>query len=366
MTISVYIPLLVTVVLAVLAPRAALRAAPRPAAWSLACAALVTATGWIGSLSLLAFTGFAQIPDIAEEGHWSVAALRTQDPVYLAVAAVSALTLAAGLVSLSVATVRQVRHLLWARRECGRVLGDTELAVLDDDVPRAFALPGAPGRIVVSRGMLRCLGDQEREALLAHERAHLRDRHHLFQTVWRLTAAVNPLLRPLAEAGGFVLERWADEEAAAHIGSRKVVARAVGRAALASADASRTVALAATGGAVPQRVQALLAPPPARRSCPSWRAPSCSPCAAPAWPTPHRTARAWSTARSRPSAQPTPVRRAQRGRTTCRSGRTTAATTMKQANTEGIAGSPAEQRYHLPGTSRGLRLRLDPARTDTG
>ncbi|WP_406129254.1 M56 family metallopeptidase [Streptomyces canus] len=268
MTISVYIPLLVTVVLAVLAPRAALRAAPRPAAWSLACAALVTATGWIGSLSLLAFTGFAQIPDIAEEGHWSVAALRTQDPVYLAVAAVSALTLAAGLVSLSVATVRQVRHLLWARRECGRVLGDTELAVLDDDVPRAFALPGAPGRIVVSRGMLRCLGDQEREALLAHERAHLRDRHHLFQTVWRLTAAVNPLLRPLAEAGGFVLERWADEEAAAHIGSRKVVARAVGRAALASADASRTVALAATGGAVPQRVQALLAPPPARRSLP--------------------------------------------------------------------------------------------------
>ncbi|MDX3240346.1 M56 family metallopeptidase [Streptomyces sp. ME18-1-4] len=268
MTISVYIPLLVTLVLAVLAPRAARRPAPRPAAWSLACAAFVTATGWLGSLALLAFTGFAQIPEVAEEGHWSVAALRTQDPVSLAVAAVSALTLTAGLVSLGVAAVRQGRHVLWARRECDRAAGDTELVVLDDEAPQAFALPGAPGRIVVSRGMLRCLGDAEREALLAHERAHLRGRHHLFQAVWRLTAAVNPLLRPLAEAGGFVLERWADEEAAAHVGSRTVVARAVGRAALASVGPSRPAALAATGGAVPQRVQALLAPPPARRALP--------------------------------------------------------------------------------------------------
>lgn len=65
-----------------------------------------------------------------------------------------------------------------------------------------------------------------------------------------------------------MLERWADEEAAAHVGSRTVVARAVGRAALASVGASRPAALAATGGAVPQRVQALLAPPPARRALP--------------------------------------------------------------------------------------------------
>ncbi|MGW2835591.1 M56 family metallopeptidase [Streptomyces sp. NPDC001286] len=268
MRISVYIPLLVTVVLVVLAPRAARRPTPRLAAWSLACAALVTATGWLGSLALLAFTGFAQIPEVAEEGHWSETALRAQDPVSLGVATVSALTLAAGLVSLGVSAVRQVRHVLWARRECGRVPGDTELVVLDNEAPQAFALPGAPGRIVVSRGMLRCLPDAEREALLAHERAHLRGRHHHFQTVWRLTAAANPLLRPLAEAGGFVLERWADEEAAARIGSRTVVARADGRAALASAGMPRTASLAATGGAVPQRVQALLAPPPPRRTLP--------------------------------------------------------------------------------------------------
>ena len=266
MRISVYVPLLVSVFLAVLAPRAARRPAPRPAAWSLACAALVAATGWLGSLALLAFTAIAQIPEVAEEGHWSAAVLRTQDPVSLAVAAVSALALAAGLVSLGVSAVRQVRHTLWARRECGRLPGDLELAVLDDEVARAFALPGAPGRIVVSKGMLRCLGHAEREALLAHERAHLRGRHHHFQTVFRLAAAANPLLRPLAEAGGFVLERWADEEAAVRVGSRTVVARAVGRAVLAAAGTSRPAALAATGGAVPERVRALLAPPPPRRT----------------------------------------------------------------------------------------------------
>ncbi|WP_406438793.1 M56 family metallopeptidase [Streptomyces sp. NBC_00631] len=268
MLISVYIPFLVSVALAVLAPPVARRLPPRPAAWALACAALVTAAGWAGSLALLAFTGVAQIPQIAAEGRWSASALRSEDPVYATVAAVSTLVLAVGVAALGVAAVRQGRHLVQARRECAELPGRTELAVLDDAVPRAFALPGAPGRIVVSRGMLRCLGAAEREALLAHERAHLRGRHHVFQSVWRLTAALNPLLRPVAVAGNFVLERWADEEAAERVGDRTVVAHAVGRAALASAGAPRSAALAVTGGAVPQRVRALLAPPPTRRSLP--------------------------------------------------------------------------------------------------
>ncbi|MGW0830431.1 M56 family metallopeptidase [Streptomyces prunicolor] len=268
MLISVYVPLLIAMVLAVFAPRAARRLAPRPAAWSLASAALVASLGWLGSLALLAFAGLVQIPEVAEEGQWSVAAVHASDPVHLTVAGAAALTLLASVTGLTVAAVRQLRHLRWARRECRLLPGDTELAVLDMESPEAFALPGAPGRIVVSSGMLRCLGDREREALLAHERAHLRGRHHLFQTLWRFSAAVNPLLRPLSDAGGFVLERWADEEAAVRVGDRTVVAHAVGRAALAgSANRSRP-ALAATGGAVPQRVRALLAPPPPRRALP--------------------------------------------------------------------------------------------------
>ncbi|MER5519542.1 M56 family metallopeptidase [Streptomyces sp. NPDC002763] len=268
MLISVYIPFLVTAALAVLAAPVARRLPPRRAAWALACASVVTAAGWAGSLALLAFSGVAQIPEIAEEGRWSVAALRADDPVYLVVAAGSALALIACVVSLVVAVVRQMRQLVRARRECAQLPGRTELSVVDDDVPLAFALPGTPGRIVVSRGMLCCLDADEREALLAHERAHLRGRHHVFQILWRLTAALNPLLRPVTVTGDFVLERWADEEAAERVGDRRVVAHAVGRAALASAGASRPAALAATGGVVPQRVRALLAPPPARRSLP--------------------------------------------------------------------------------------------------
>lgn len=268
MQIAVYVPFAVTAVLAVLAPRLAPLLPPRPAAWALACTALVTSVGWAGALALLAFTGVAQIPEVAEQGRWSVAALRAEDPVYLVVAAAGALVLAAGIVALGVAAVRQTRQLVQARQECARLPHETELAVLDDDAPIAFALPGNPGRVVVSRGMLRCLDDRERAALLAHERAHLYGRHHLFQGLWRLAAALNPLLRPLAVAGEFVLERWADEEAAARVGDRRVVAHAVGRAALASTGVSRPAALAATGGVVPQRVRALLAPPPRHRSLP--------------------------------------------------------------------------------------------------
>ncbi|MEU0968684.1 M48 family metalloprotease [Streptomyces sp. NPDC005917] len=55
--------------------------------------------------------------------------------------------------------------------------------------------------------MLRLLNGQERGALLAHERAHLRHRHHVFSLVLHLTAAVNPLLRPLERAGAFAVER---------------------------------------------------------------------------------------------------------------------------------------------------------------
>jgi hypothetical protein len=268
--ISVYVPLAVSAVLAVLAPRLAHRLPPRRAAWALACAALVTTAGWLGALALLAFTALARIPEIARQGAWSAAVLSAAEPVRLFVGVAGAAGLLAACTGLAVSCVRQVRAASRIRRECARLPGDAELVVLDDASPEAFALPGglrAPGRIVVSRSMLSCLDGREREALLAHERAHLRGRHHLFQAVWRLSAAANPMLRPLAGSGCYVLERWADEDAADRVGDRTVVARAVARAALAASGTPRR-SLAATGGAVPRRVRALLAPPPRQRRLP--------------------------------------------------------------------------------------------------
>ncbi|MFJ8600384.1 M48 family metalloprotease [Streptomyces shenzhenensis] len=98
---------------------------------------------------------------------------------------------------------------------------------------------GLPGRVVVSSGMLRLLTPREWQALFAHERAHPRNRRHLCTLVLHLAATVNSLLRP--------------------------VERAIARAALAASQA-RKGPLAATGRPVPQRVQALLAPPAPHRN----------------------------------------------------------------------------------------------------
>lgn len=265
MRVSVFLPFVVSALLAGSAPWAGRRLPPTMASWLLTVAAVVAAGGWVAALSMLAFTLVGQVPAVAEEGRWSPGVLAADTPVNRMVAASAALLLVVCAGALALAGWRRIRLLVEARRECRRHTVAGDLAVVDDPVPSAFALPGSPGRVVVSSGMLRALSAGERRALLAHERAHLRHRHHVFLLLLQLAAAVNPLLRPVAEAGGFALERWADEHAGAVVGDRPLVARAVARAALAVQRWPQP-ALAATGGPVPQRVQALLTPPqPFRR-----------------------------------------------------------------------------------------------------
>jgi hypothetical protein len=125
--------------------------------------------------------------------------------------------------------------------------------------------------------MMDALSESEREALLAHERAHVSACHYVFTALARLAAAANPLLRPLAAAVNYSVERWADERAASVTGSRPLVAHTVAKAALAAAAAparradSAAVLAGLTGasqlgrrGSVPRRVDALLGPPPQR------------------------------------------------------------------------------------------------------
>ncbi|GGU48813.1 M56 family metallopeptidase [Streptomyces violascens] len=261
MRVALFTPLAVSAVLAIATPWAGGRLPPRLAAWLLTLASLVAAVGTAIALGMMAFTLIAQIPAIAAEGEWSPGLVAAHTPVIWPVAVVCALALAGCLGSLVSSAWRQGTMWLAARRESRALPTDSDMTVVDDPVPHAFALPGSPGRIVVSSGMLRALSAEERSALLAHERAHLRHRHHLFLLVLCLAAALNPMLRPVARAGSFAVERWADEEAGTLVGDRPLVARAVARAALAAKQAPRH-SLAATGGPVPQRVRALLAPPP--------------------------------------------------------------------------------------------------------
>ena len=259
-----YLPLLVSAVLAVVAPWVGRRMPPRAGAWAMTCAAVVAAGTWVTELAILAFTAVGQLPLVAAQGPWSVRVLAAEDPVDREFAAGCAAVVLVVVVSATVASWRRGRALVDAWRECRQLAAGGDLAVVDDPVPAAFAVLGLPGRIVVSSGMLRVLDARERSALLAHERAHLRHRHHLFTLILHLAAVVDPLLRPLERAGAFAVERWADEDAGAVVADRPLVARAIARAALASGRAKRA-ALAATGGPVPQRVRALLAPPTPRR-----------------------------------------------------------------------------------------------------
>jgi Zn-dependent protease with chaperone function len=161
----------------------------------------------------------------------------------------------------SVAAAAMVASLVRAIRREGQqrglVSGGEAFLVLPIDQPTAFAVPGDPGCVVVSSGMLRALDPDERRVLLAHERAHLHHRHHRYLRVAGISAALVPALKPLSARVRFAAERWADEEAVVAVGDRRLVARAICQAALAQ-DAYPAMPLAMAGLGVPARVDALL------------------------------------------------------------------------------------------------------------
>jgi hypothetical protein len=219
------------------------------------------------SLGLFTVAGLAGLSTVADLGHLSMPTLDRAGITDLPVDATAAALLIAGCAAGAIAAARRGAALARAYSLAAESAAADVLLVLPDARPIAHALPGRPGRIVVSTGILAGLNPAERRALLAHERAHLIRSHHLFVAVVDVFATANPLLLPLRKVVRYTTERWADELAARAVGSRSVVARAVGKAALATEDAVHRdpVRLGATAGDVPRRVAALLIAPPARR-----------------------------------------------------------------------------------------------------
>ncbi|MFC9225101.1 M56 family metallopeptidase [Streptomyces hygroscopicus] len=273
MRIAVYVPLLLSLLAPLGARPLAERCEPRLATWLLTASALVLGAATTISLGLLAVTGLIRVPQLAALGHWSAHTAQRDDPAELSVALIAGLLLGAAVLMAARMLWRRVRTLTAAILEAECMPAKDGLVVVEDEAPDAFAIPGLPGRVVVSTGMLATLDETERRILLAHERAHLTAHHYAFVALAQLGAAANPLLRPLATAVTYTIERWADENAAAATGDRERVARTVGKAALAAHHAPGVrapgAALAilgrrtplATAGPVPRRVAALLAPP---------------------------------------------------------------------------------------------------------
>ena len=290
MRLLVYLPLLIPVLAAAAARPLAARLEPRVATWLFTTAILALAACSTAALALLVASALAPAPVLAALGHYSQPVVRRDDPIPAVAGAAAALVLTALAVAVAVTFGRRARGLAEAYRRAARLHGDRTVVVVPGPAVEAYALPGSPGRIVVSGHLLQALNEAGRAALLAHERAHLASRHHLFSTVAHLAAAANPVLLPLARAVDYTVERWADEHAAQVTGDRRLVAATIGQVAMLATPGPRPAAAAALGmvavgsgrdaghsrraagasrrisvawaGPVPRRVAALLAPPP--------------------------------------------------------------------------------------------------------
>jgi Zn-dependent protease with chaperone function len=127
--------------------------------------------------------------------------------------------------------------------------------------PAVYCLPGRGSRIVLTTSAIGALGEDQLRAVLAHERAHLRGRHHLLVTLAGALDAAFPRVaafRIAREQVARLAELSADDTAstAAH---RLAVAEAL----LNLGTGAPAAALGAAGTADAERVRRLIEGPPA-------------------------------------------------------------------------------------------------------
>ncbi|MBV6696874.1 M56 family metallopeptidase [Kitasatospora aureofaciens] len=265
MYFTVYLLLLAPAALAVAGPAVSRHLAPAAAVRVLTCLVVTAGTATVWGLSALAVAGLVNVPQVRMRLRSDPKVLAAADPVPWGFGVLAAAVL-------GVVVVRLL-SLWWRRVGDRRVLGPVraipaagDLIVVADEHADAYALPGRPGRIVVTAGMLRTLSAEERAVLLAHERAHLTCRHHRYAAVAQFAVLVNPLLGRLRDEVAFGIERWADEVAVEAVSSRRIATRALARAALATAclPASPT-ALAYLRHRITARVAALQGERPVSR-----------------------------------------------------------------------------------------------------
>lgn len=130
--------------------------------------------------------------------------------------------------------------------------------VVEHPIAAAYCLPGRARTIVLTSTAIAALDDTELAAVLAHERAHLRGRHHLVLAMAGALAQAVPLLPGLRWARveqSRLLEMLADD-AAAGVTGRRAVATAV----LQLADANVPATLGAADVAAGIRVRRMLTP----------------------------------------------------------------------------------------------------------
>ena len=170
-------------------------------------------------------------------------------------------TLGAGLaVSLRRTLVERARHrdLLVLLSDPSAELADTR--VLDHPEPVAYCLPGSRPMLVVSRGMIQQFDEEELRAVIAHERAHLDQRHDLVMlpfVAWHVALPWLPCTGAARQAVTALIEMLADD-CASKTCDRAALATAIARAA--AGPKLGTALAVATEGTVSARVARLVEP----------------------------------------------------------------------------------------------------------
>jgi beta-lactamase regulating signal transducer with metallopeptidase domain len=232
---------------------------------SMAGVALAAATGVI----LLLLPGHGGIGSLVGVLHhcWSAVQHGSPPQVEQLGGMLGVVVLAATAVRLTVVGIRVCRRRVHAGREHLALLrvaahvdeGSPITLWLPHDSPLAFSVAGHPGAVVATEGLTRHLTAEAVAAVLAHERAHLRGRHHLLIAIVDALSAVLPFV-PLFRRAPAVLRELA--ELAADVAAVRTCGVAAVEAALRGVARHDTpdIALAMAGDAIDTRLARLRHP----------------------------------------------------------------------------------------------------------
>ena len=251
---------------------------------ALVCWQAIGLAGGLSIIGALLVHGLAPWGNSLPEAGWSLLTgqpaadpVRGDHWVALTLAAVLAFELL-GVLALSwvrtARTRRRHRALLELVVQPSAAIPDTRL--LDHPAPVAFCIPGAHPLLVLSSGIVAELDEAQLAAVVAHERAHLREHHHLLLLPFVAWEAALPVLPAAARAHAAVrelVEMRADDVALTSLpgpGARRTLAHAIVAAAGGIGGAGvPDGALAVSGSPTGARVVRLLQPaqplPPSAR-----------------------------------------------------------------------------------------------------
>lgn len=187
---------------------------------------------WVGSGPALLPARAAEVCQrcLAAANPFSAATTDTAIPAVLLLALPAALTLALGTGIIRqmirrTRSSRQAAHSLLHGAQPRRLHGH-DVSLVDVEHPFALTFPDRHGGIVISTGAVHTLEADELAAVLAHERAHLRQRHHLVSALVDSVAAYLrwvPLVAAAADALPHYLEIAADNQARRAAGTPALV-----------------------------------------------------------------------------------------------------------------------------------------------